>query len=72
KWDCTMKFDELKVEQLKKKLAKLDLPTAGNKVELQKRLMEEFKRLGQDIDSHDFDEKDELQMSVRTLQAAWT
>ncbi|GBP03217.1 hypothetical protein EVAR_73172_1 [Eumeta japonica] len=53
--DCTMKFDELS-GTAKKELAKLNLPTAGNKVELQKRLMKEFKRHGQDTDSHDFDD----------------
>ncbi|KNC23355.1 hypothetical protein FF38_09209 [Lucilia cuprina] len=44
-----MKFDELKVKQLKKEVSKSDLPTAGNKAELQKRLIDEFKRRDIDI-----------------------
>ena len=53
-----MKFEELKVEQLKKELAKLEQTTTGNKAELQKRLMEALRQRGIDIATHDFEDKD--------------
>ena len=53
-----MKYLELKVDQLKKELSKLELPTSGTKTELQKRLMEEFQRRGLDIETYDFEYKD--------------
>ena len=51
-----MKFEELKVDQLKKELSKLDLPTAGNKAELQKRLIDEFERRNIDMGSQKFED----------------
>ncbi|KNC26089.1 hypothetical protein FF38_05400 [Lucilia cuprina] len=54
-----MKFEELKVVKLKRELSKLELPTAGNKAELQKRLIDEFKRRDIDIGTYEFEYKDE-------------
>ncbi|KNC27300.1 hypothetical protein FF38_06726 [Lucilia cuprina] len=60
-----MKFEELKVEQLKRGLSKLELPTAGNKAELQKRLIDEFKRRDIDIGTYEFEYKDETEICTR-------
>ncbi|XP_065356251.1 uncharacterized protein LOC135950648 [Calliphora vicina] len=60
-----MKFEELKVEQLKKELSKLELPTTGNKAELQKRLIDEFKRQDTDIGAYEFEYKEEMEVSTR-------
>ncbi|KNC24087.1 hypothetical protein FF38_06324 [Lucilia cuprina] len=61
-----MKFDELKVEQLKRELSKLELPTAGNKAELQKRLIDEFKSRDIDIGTYEFEYKEETEICTRS------
>ncbi|XP_037813635.1 uncharacterized protein LOC119604837 [Lucilia sericata] len=61
-----MKFEELKVEQLKRELSKMELPTAGNKAELQKRLIDEFKRRDIDIGTYEFEYKEETEICTRS------
>ncbi|XP_061389850.1 scaffold attachment factor B1-like [Musca vetustissima] len=58
-----MKFKDLRVEDLKKELNKLELSSTGNKAELQKRLLDEFERRGMNIDTYEFDSKDEVDLS---------
>lgn len=60
----TMKFSELKVEQLKKELSKLELPTAGNKAELQRRLMENFHQRNIEISTFEFENADDNDVSM--------
>ncbi|KNC27610.1 hypothetical protein FF38_03902 [Lucilia cuprina] len=63
-----MKFEELKVEKLKRELSKLELQTAGNKAELQKRLINEFKRRDIDIGTYEFAEfKTEIQVMSEVI-----
>jgi len=50
-----VKFEELKVEQLKKELAARGLVTSGTKAELQKRLREAVESNGGNIDDMSFD-----------------
>ncbi|XP_075168511.1 uncharacterized protein LOC142240690 [Haematobia irritans] len=59
-----MKFNQLRVEDLKKELSKMEQPTTGNKAQLQKRLLEEFERRSIDIETHEFDYKEDLDESV--------
>lgn len=59
-----MKFEDLRVEQLKKELSKIELPTAIDKIKLQRRLMEEFKRRGINIGTYDFKKKEEFELNV--------
>ncbi|KNC33465.1 hypothetical protein FF38_02088 [Lucilia cuprina] len=60
-----MKFDELKVE-LNRELSKLGLPRAGNKAELQKRLIDKFKRRDIDIGTYEFEYKEETAICTRS------
>ncbi|XP_073846353.1 uncharacterized protein [Musca autumnalis] len=60
-----MKFKDLRVEDLKKELSKLELCSTGNKAELQKRLLEEFERRGMNIDEYEFDGKEEVELSAK-------
>lgn len=53
------------MDQLKKELSKFELPTAGNRAELQKRFIEKFKRHGLDIDTYEFEEKKGLEFSTQ-------
>ncbi|KNC25641.1 hypothetical protein FF38_00949 [Lucilia cuprina] len=62
-----MKFEELKVEQLKRELSKLELPTASNKAELQKRLIDEFKRRDIDIGTYEFEYKEETEICTHSI-----
>ena len=47
-----MKLNELRVDRLKRELGKLELPTAGTKNELQRRLREQLQLQGIDIESN--------------------
>ncbi|XP_073846005.1 uncharacterized protein [Musca autumnalis] len=60
-----MKFKDLRVEDLKKELSKLELCSTGNKAELQKRSLEEFERRGMNIDEYEFDGKEEVELSAK-------
>ena len=44
------------------RLSKLQLPTSGTKTELQKRLMDEFQRRGLDIETYEFEYKDQVEV----------
>ena len=57
-----MKYLELKVDQNKKELSKLELPTSGTKTEPRKRLMEEFQHRGLDVKTYDFEYKDQVEV----------
>lgn len=60
-----MKLEELKVEQLKKELTKLELPSAGNKAELQKSLIDAFKWRDIDIGTFVFWYIEEVEVFIR-------
>lgn len=60
-----MKFDEFKADLLKKMLSKLELSTAGNKVDLLQRLTEQFKLSSLDFDTHEFEDTEDLQSSIK-------
>ena len=50
-----VKFEDLKVEQLKKELAARNQVTSGTKAELQKRLREAMEAEGECCDEYEFD-----------------
>ena len=54
------------MDRLKRELGKLELPTAGTKNELQRRLREHLQLQGIDIDSHEFEDEDERELQVPT------
>ena len=53
-----MKLSGLRVDPLKRELGKLELSTTGTKNEL-RRLKEQFRLQGIDIDSHEFEDEEE-------------
>ena len=57
-----MKLTELRVDRLKRELGKLELPTAGTKNELQRRLREQLQLQGIDIESYEFEDEEEREL----------
>ena len=51
-----MKLTELRVDRLQRELGKLELPTAGIKNKLQRRLREQLQLQGIDIESYEFED----------------
>lgn len=65
-----MKLQDLKMDGLKRELAKLDLSTSGTRGELQKRLMEGFQQRGIDICTYELKENGENEVSTNHSMAS--
>ena len=57
-----MKLAELRVKRLKQELSKLALLTIGTKTELQKRLREELRNRGIEVDTYYFEDEEEREL----------
>ena len=59
-----MKLSELREEQLKQELSKLALPSMVTMNELQRRLREELRNRGVDIDIYEFENEEERELQA--------